>query len=54
VIYVVFWDRKEMILLDFLELGKVINFDHYFTTLMKLKAHTSSQAREEDNLSPAM
>ena len=27
VIYVVFWYRKGMILLDFLELGKAIGFD---------------------------
>ena len=34
----VFWDRKGVILLDFLELGQTINSDHYIATLTKLKA----------------
>jgi hypothetical protein len=49
----VFWDRKGVILLDFLEPGQTINSDSYIATLTKLKARISSQAREEDNLSLA-
>ena len=37
----VFWDRKGMTLLDFLEPGQVINSDHYTAVLTKLKAQTS-------------
>ena len=37
----VFWDRKGVILLDFLEPGQIINSDHYITMLTKLKAQTS-------------
>jgi len=46
----VFWDRKGVILLDFLEPGLTINSDRYIRTLTKLKAQISSQAREENNL----
>jgi hypothetical protein len=49
----VFWDRKAVILLDFLEPRQTISPDHYIMTLTKLKARISSQAREEDNLFPA-
>ena len=48
----VFWDRNGVILLDFLEPGQTINSDLYITTLTKLEARISSQARE-DNLSLA-
>jgi hypothetical protein len=52
VICTVFWNRKGgVILLDFL--GQTINSDCYITTMTKLKAHISSQCREEGNLSPA-
>jgi len=37
----VFWDRKGVILLDFLEPGQTINSDHYIATLTKLKAQIS-------------
>ena len=37
----VFWDRKGVILLDFLEPGQTINSDHYIATLTKLKARIS-------------
>jgi histone-lysine N-methyltransferase SETMAR len=37
----VFWDRKGVILLDFLEPGQIINSDHYIATLTKLKAQIS-------------
>lgn len=37
----VFWDRKGVILLDFLEPGQTINYDHYVVTLTKLKAGIS-------------
>jgi hypothetical protein len=37
-----------MVLLDFLEPGQTTNSDHYIVMLTKL------QAREEDNLSPAI
>ena len=37
----VFWYRKGVILLDFLEPGQTINSDHYITTLTKLKARIS-------------
>ena len=37
----VFWDRKEVILLDFLKSGQSINFDHNIAMLSKLKAQTS-------------
>ena len=33
----VFWDRKVVILLDFLEPGQTINSDRYIATLTKLK-----------------
>ena len=49
-----FWDRKGVILLDFLGPGQTINSDRYIATLTKLKARISSQAREEDNLSLAI
>jgi len=49
----VFWDRKVVILLDFLEPGQTINSYRYIATLTKLNARISSQAREEDNLSLA-
>ena len=35
------WDRKGVILLDFLETWQIINFDWYITTPTKLKAWTS-------------
>ena len=34
----VFWDRKGVILLDFLEPRQTINSDHYIAMLTKLKA----------------
>ena len=34
----VFWDRKKMILLDFVEPRQIINSDRYIMTLTKLKA----------------
>ena len=37
---VVFWDRKEVILLDFLELEQTINSECYTAMLTKLKAQT--------------
>jgi len=37
----VFWDRKGVILLDFLEPGQTINSDRYIVTLTKLKAQIS-------------
>jgi len=37
----VFWDRKGVILLDFLEPGQTINSDRYIATLTKLKARIS-------------
>jgi len=37
----VFWDRKRVILLDFLEPGQTINSDRYIATLTKLKARIS-------------
>ena len=37
----VFWARKGVILLDFLEPGQTINSDHYIVTLTKLKARIS-------------
>jgi len=37
----VFWDRKWVILLDFLEPGQTINSDRYISTLTKLKARIS-------------
>jgi len=37
----VFWDRKVVILLDFLEPGQTINSDHYILMLTKPKAWTS-------------
>jgi len=48
----VFWDRKGVILLDFLEPAQTINSDCYIATLTKLKARIS-RVREEDNLSLA-
>jgi len=37
----VFWDRKGVILLDFLESGQTMNFDCYIMMLTKLKVQTS-------------
>jgi len=37
----VFWDRKGVILLDFLEPGQTINSDRYIAKLTKLKARIS-------------
>ena len=37
----VFWDRKGVILPDFLEPGQTINSDRYIMTLTKLKARIS-------------
>jgi hypothetical protein len=53
VLVIVSWDRKGMIPLDFLEPRQTINSNLYITTLTKMKAQISSQARDEDNLSPA-
>ena len=44
----VFWDRKGVILLDFLEPRQTINSDHYIVTLTKLKARIS-RVRQHDN-----
>jgi len=41
VMCIVFWDRKGMILLDFLEPGQTINSDRYIVSLIKLKAPIS-------------
>jgi histone-lysine N-methyltransferase SETMAR len=41
VMCIVFWDRKGVIQLEFLEPGQTINSDHYITTLTKLKARIS-------------
>ena len=38
VIHTVLWDRKGIILLDFLEPRQTTNFDRYIMTLTKLKA----------------
>ena len=43
----VFWDRKGVILLDFLEPGHTINSDCYITTLTKLKARISRDRPEK-------
>jgi hypothetical protein len=53
VMCIVFWDRKGVILLDFLEPGQTINSVCYIAALTELKARISSQATEEDSLSPA-
>ena len=37
----VFWDRRVVILLDFLEPGQTIISDHYMATLTKLKVQFS-------------
>jgi len=41
VMCIVFWDRKGVILLNFLEPGQTINSDCYIVTLTKLKARIS-------------
>mgnify|MGYP001861435069 CR=1 FL=1 len=41
VVCTVFWDREEVIPIDFLELRQTINSDHHILTLIKLKAQTS-------------
>ena len=47
-----FWDRKGVILLDFLEPGKNIISDCYIMTLTKLKVQNfQSQVTEKDSLS---
>ena len=46
-----FWDRKGVILLDFLESRKTIISDCYIMTLTKLKVQTSSQVTEKDSFS---
>jgi len=38
VVCTVFWDGKEVILLDYPEPAQTINADHYITLLTKLKA----------------
>jgi len=43
----VFWDRKGVILLDFLEPGQTNNSDRYVTTLTKLKARISRVRQEK-------
>ena len=47
VIATVFWDRKGVILLDFLDLRKTINSECYITTLTELP-NFQSQSREEN------
>jgi histone-lysine N-methyltransferase SETMAR len=42
----VFWDRKEVILLDFLEHGQTINSYRYIATVARMKPRISRQARE--------
>ena len=57
---IVFWFRKEAILLDFLELGQTIKSDRYIATLTKLKARIPRVRPEkkttfplqQDNASP--
>jgi len=52
VMFAVFCNRKEAILLEFLEPGQSINSDHYTATLTKAEGlNFQSQAREDDNLS---
>lgn len=47
-IYIIFWDRKEVILLNFLETGQTINSDCYITMYNKsLKAQTSRVKSEK-------
>jgi len=43
----VFWDRKGVILLDFLEPGQTINSDPYIATMTKLKARISTVRPEK-------
>ena len=43
----VFWDRKGVILPDFLEPGQTINSDRYIATLTKLKARISRVRSEK-------
>jgi hypothetical protein len=43
----VFWDRKGVILLDFLEPEQTINSDCYIATLTKLKARIFSVRAEK-------
>ena len=50
--FTVFCNRKEVILLDFLELRQTINSDCYTTTLTKLHAQ-NSKVSPEDSLSLA-
>jgi len=47
VICTVFWDRKVVILLDFLETGQNINSDSYIATLTKLKVRISGVRPEK-------
>ena len=44
----VFWDRKGVILLDFLEPRQTITSDRYITTLTKLKARISRVLQHEN------
>jgi len=41
VMHTFFWDRKGVVLLDFLESGKTISSNHYTATLSEMKAQTS-------------
>ena len=46
----VFWDRKGVILLDFLQPGQPINSDRYIATLTKLKARISRVRPEKKTI----
>jgi len=46
----VFWDRKGVILLDFLQPGQTINSDRYIATLTKLKARISRVRPEKKTI----
>ena len=52
VIGTVFWDRKGVILLDFLDLRKTINSECYITTLIKLKILASRVRPEKKAIMP--
>ena len=48
----VFWDRKGVVLLDFLEAGQTINSDRYIATLTKLKARIPESGQRRRKPSP--
>ena len=50
VICTVFWDRKAVIVLDFLEPGQTINSDLYVATMTKLKAQISRVRPEKKTI----